>query len=254
MLENLLFTCGLNRTVQKVFLYLLEKGASIASVISVKIGLKRPTVYAALSDLVRMGLVTKHDRHDVTYFALVDLDIIPKIFENRAKSNFDDVKSAAKIVESHLQKYLKPSISDFGVFKNVTLESIEAVYAELEKTLLSGNFSAIFNPQVTLVGPFRDLCLNFLKKTAVTKPCIREIIVGGPMADLYEKRIKNKNHLIKRISKDKKIISDIILANESVHFMSYVAKEEVAIKITDKSHYQSMMGVFDLIWDGLGNL
>lgn len=249
MLENLLATCGLNNTEQKIFSYLLEKGTSLAGVISKRLNIKRPTVYAALDSLLRIGLLTKQKRKEVTYFATVPVQIIPEIFEQQAKNKFEEIKGATKLLETKLQPFQNQNFSDNPIFENITIESIEAVYAQMEDALLGGNFCAIFNPQKAVFAELKNVIARSLKETAKTKAHIRELAVAGPECEWYKSHIQNPNHILKEIPADSGYISDMILLKGSVFLLDYSPKNEVAIKITHQNHYKSMMSLFEMLWE-----
>lgn len=246
MLQNLLATCGFNPTEQKILLHLVEHRQSIASLIAKKVGLKRTTVYAALESLVNYGVVGKSKRGPVTYFSIASSTAFTKILEEHARQKFEELKAATKLLERELTA--KPAKLDLGAFQISSFESVEAVYVQLEDALLGGDFCSLFNPQVAVFGPFRNLVYKFLQQTAKTKPHLREILVAGPEADWYISKVKNPNHQIRLMSEEKQIVSDIILNKGSVILNHYDPKQESSIKITEKSLYTTMMTVFDELW------
>ncbi len=248
MLKNLLVTCGLNETEQAVFVHLVERGSSTASAIATQLRLKRPTVYATLDSLLRIGILSKQKKEKVTYFFPVSIGMIPKIFEERARSSFEEVSQATKLMEPHLQQLKRANQDETSRFENVTFESVEAVYAQLESTLLGGDFCSFFNPQMVTNDKF---ITKYLNHTAKTKPHIREIAVAGPRTDWYKSLIKNPNHLVKEIPAESQLYSDMILIKGSVIMIDYDPKNEVAIKIKHQNHYLSMMKIFDLLWERL---
>lgn len=246
MIENLLRTCGLNETELQVFVNLLERGRSIASVIAKNLNLKRPTVYAALEQLVQRDLVLKDKQGKVTYFFPVSPKVIPKILKNRAKYQFETIDRASNLLEKQLEKYQN---REDWFSQNVTFESLEAIYDQLENSLLGGNFWAVLNPAFATIGPAEPIVLNFLKKTAETKPEIREILVAGERADFYRSHIKNPNHQVKLVPENSDLVSDFILLDGSVIMLDYDKKNRLGIKITHQNHYNSMRAIFQLLWD-----
>ncbi|MEK9159935.1 MAG: helix-turn-helix domain-containing protein [Patescibacteria group bacterium] len=249
MLENLLQTCGLNATEQAVFLHLFERGESIASVLAKQLHLKRTTVYAALDTLVHLGIVARKKRGSVTYFSCLAPDMTAKILEAHAREQFEDVQSATQLLQTHL-KQLLPKTQDFGAFEISTFESMEAVYLQLEETLLSGDFTSFFNPQLAIkTERYKNLVKNFLKSTSNTKVQIREILVAGPMTDWYKSHVNNPNHQIKEMESSALFFSDVILVNDYVIFNSYDPKNEVGIKIREKHLHQSLLTLFNWMWD-----
>lgn len=252
MLENTLRNCGLNATEQKVFMYLVERGGSIASIIAKQIKLKRPTVYATLESLVKIGLVAKQKRDKVNYFVPAPLQSIPRIFEEKAEREYEEMKMAGKILRKQLDVMSKNNgFLASNIFENVTYHSIDSVYTELEDALLGGDFCAVFNPQVSFIGRFKSIVSGFLKETAKTKPHIREIAVSGPEAEWYKSNIKNPNHICKEISPQHNVLSDFILSNGHIFLLDYRANNEAAIRITHPQHYQTFMAIFEMLWNNV---
>lgn len=247
MLQNLLATCGFNTTEQKVLIYLIKNKQSIASLIAKKVGLKRTTVYAALDGLVHNGVIGKSIKSKVTYFMMSSPKVFTKILLEQARMKFEETATATKLLEEELR--VEKIEMEYGVFQVSSFESVEAVYAQLEDAILGGDFCAIFNPQIAISGSFKSLVSEFLKKTAKTKPYIREILVAGPEADWYLTQVKNPNHQVRLIEKDKKIVSDVILNKGAVILNHYDHKQESSIKITEKNFYTTMMTVFDELWE-----
>lgn len=249
MIKNLLQTCGLNTTEQQVFLHLFERGESIASVLAKQLQLKRTTVYAALDALVHFGIVTRKKRGAASYFSCLPPEMVAKMLEARARQQFEDVHNATHLLQAQL-KGLLPKKQDFGAFEVSTFESMEAVYLQLEETLVSGDFTSFFNPQLAIKSErYKTLVKNFLISTSKTKATIREIMVSGPMTDWYKSFVDNPNHKIKEIDKDARFFSDIILINDYAIFNSYDPKNEVGIKIREKHLHQSLLTLFNWMWD-----
>jgi ketopantoate reductase len=64
----------------------------------------------------------------------------------------------------------------------------------------------------------------------------------------------NKNHQLKEISAQNKIITDMILVNNSVILSHYDPAHEVGIRITHPDFYRTMMTVFNVLWEKLVHL
>ena len=251
MSEELLHTCGLNRNEQKVLLALVRGGDVPAATLAKRTGLKRTNVYAILDNLLSIGLVAKRPKNGVTWFAAVDPERMTTIFETRARQEYQAVCNAAKVLQPTLSAMATAAPRHFAGFKLNSLESHEGVVALLEELLVGGNFSAIFNPQITIIPEVKDVIVSCLSQSAQSKPPIREIVVAGPMTDWYLKRISNPNHQVKEIPSDKNIFSDMILSDGIVTLLHYEANREVAFRITHDDYYMSMMCVFEMLWDSL---
>lgn len=249
-MEYLLKTCGLNATEQQVFECLLKRGKSLASVIAKSAHLKRPTVYAALSNLQQYGLVLSQKTKGGTYFSLIDLHQIPQVLDDAAEQKYNEVRRAAQLLGHQLNRIKSDHPIELGGFDVTQIETIEGVYAQLEEALMGGEFSSVFNPQLALSSDrARKIVKRFLDNTAKTKPHIREFVVPGPLADWYKSQVKNPNEQIKELPLDSPFNSDMIFVNQSVFIMHYQPDQPVAIRMRHPEFYQSMMTLFDLLWE-----
>lgn len=252
MLSNLLSNCGLNHTEQTVFLHLLQNGPSIASVIAKRTKLKRPTVYAVINNLIQYGLVILEERNRTSFFSSVSPSLIPQIIENRARYAFDEVKIATQLLSKELEELGQTETAAIAGYKIIALDSLSAVYAQLEDALTGGDFDSIFNPQKAFISEkSRQIVLKYLEKTSITQPHIREIAVAGKWTDWYKKHINNPNEVLKEIAGDIKLSSDMIFMKDSIVLTHYEPNNENSIKIIHKEFYQSMRSIFELLWEKL---
>jgi DNA-binding MarR family transcriptional regulator len=252
MLDTSLKACGLNNSEQKVLLALLKQSPCLASSISKRTGLKRPTVYAVLDSLVEMGLVVKKRHRNATQYTPIPLDTIPQLLENRARRAFNQVQQAVEQIKPALEQFQQQEKVELAGFEISSVESLDAMYLQLEGALLSGDFDAIFNPQMSFALPNMDeVIMKFLKETAQTKSHIREIAVEGPLTEWYQSHIKNPNHQLKIIDSSEHIYSDMIFVNDKVVLIQYDPEHEVGIEIRQKEYYESMKTVFEMLWKRL---
>jgi len=69
--------------------YLLENGASIASMIAKRLGIKRVTVYAALDTLNKKQLISSFQKNNVTYFESVSPEEIVNICHKKITEDME---------------------------------------------------------------------------------------------------------------------------------------------------------------------
>jgi HTH-type transcriptional regulator, sugar sensing transcriptional regulator len=81
-LENL----GMHEKKAEVYLACLELGQATAYLIAKKVGLKRPTVYDIVSQLMREGLLHKSMRGNVKYFSPADPEKILQLLKTKEKN------------------------------------------------------------------------------------------------------------------------------------------------------------------------
>lgn len=250
-IDKILEECGFSEREQKVLGYLAQYNSGSASLIAKRTGLKRPTVYAILDTLIEQGFVNKKQQGKVTTFTVIAKEEIPILIRNRARNQYRSVENATELLEEELRALPNLPVNLVGGFQIETLENAEVVYLQLNKALVEGHFSAIFNPQIACVGPGKPIIAQFLAQTGETKPPIREIIVRGPMAEWYKKQVRNPNHQIKELAPERKILSDMIFADGAVILSHYGQLGEESIKITHHHFYLTMLSVFEELWRSL---
>ena len=248
MIQSLLKNCGLHDTQQIILLHLLQHGESIASLISKQLDIKRTTVYATLETLIRLGLVVKQQRGNVTYFKSTNKENIPSILKEYALQEYERVRRSAEMLEKEFDQFEVQCIHLSGYSIDV-LDTGIGVNMALDKVLRAGDFNAIFNPQVSLKEQrLREIVVDFLEHTSISQPYIREIAIDGPITDWYAKQIYNPNHQLRILPSDKKIISDMIFSYGSVYILHYEKSQEIGIKVTQSDFYQSMTEIFEILW------
>ncbi len=252
MLAELLNTCGLNETEQTLFASLAQYGPSTAALLAKRTGLKRPTTYAALANMVERGLVVEQSKHAGKIFALVERSLIPSILRSRAETQLREVIDAAgrlPLFLKDLDSRARLSAPDFEVS---VLENIEAIYAQLGQIFELPSFAAIFNPQIALVGKGKEMTKRFLDGSKSRRPKIRELIVPGPMADWYTANIRNTAHVVRELPASSRIASDIVIADGCVVILHYQARRELGLKIRHTGFFQTMLELFDSMFAAAG--
>ena len=238
----------LSETEQRVLECLISRSRSTAGRLAQLTTLKRPTVYAALESLRLMGLVGRSTARGVTEFRPIDIALIPKVLIEKAEKRIESVRHEAQQLGDRLSAIAEAAPQAIAGYEILALESREAVQLNLEQALLKGNYSAIFNPQIVLVGEVKKLVAKFLKESTRLSPPIREICVDGPEVKWYLANIKNKNHQVRLIPAATKIRSDMIFIDGTVILSHYAQGGELAIRVTQRDYYDSMMALFELTW------
>ena len=85
MLKTLLQKIGLSEKDSEVYLACLELGTQPASVIARKAGLKRPTTYLILEELLKKGLVSEYTGSNVKFFTAVSPDYLLNYIEKQRR-------------------------------------------------------------------------------------------------------------------------------------------------------------------------
>jgi sugar-specific transcriptional regulator TrmB len=251
MISELLSQCGLNSTEQKVFMCLLEEGELVASVVAKKTKLKRPTVYAALESLMQRGIIKNNKFAKVMFFSAHTPEMVGKVLKARAEKDYAKQQGVADQLAAQLPSYYKDTTKE-GDFTINTLTNLDAIFIQIEETLLSGALDVCFDPQEVLRDANKKAIAKFyLGATGKKKTQIREILVDGPEADWYESKINNPNHKIKRIAKSKKLHSAMVISKNAVLLVNQDQDNPVGIKIRHEKFTHSMRTLHSALWDNL---
>ena len=251
MLEQYITQCGFSSGEVKILSYLLEYGSGAASLIAKRVGLKRPTVYALLESLIEQGYATRNKTHGTARFSAIPHRNFPEIVRSRAEARFETLREATKSLERLFQELPHKGKKDIAGFEIETIETEEGVYSQLYSSLVAGDFCGIFDPQVVITKKSKKIITEFLQKTSVSRPAIREIAVKGQICTWYKNRIANPRHQVKEMPLGGKLPCDLIFSDRSVIVIYYEPGKETAIAIHHPDFYQTMLIVFEILWGTL---
>ena len=250
MLLRILENFDFSPNEQKILACLITGSSLSASVIAKRSGLKRPTCYLALEQLIESGFVTRKKRGGVAQFSMISQELLYTLLESRAQRRMENVIDGCQELRSFLANQQK-SVAISG-FEIETLRSYDAVYEQLFNVLTSGDYDAIFNPDIVChTAASKKIMRSLLLTTSKSKPHIREIIVQGKEADWYKKNINNPNHVTKEISTSSKIMSDMILTDDFIIVSHYIPPDDLAIKIRHQAFLQTQKTLFEMVWQSL---
>lgn len=239
---------GFKHNEQAILACLLDGSVLSASQLAKSTKIKRPTVYPTLENLINLGLIVRQAKARHTSFAIVNKEIFFKLIENRVKEQAIKTSDACNELKGLLKQ--QANSIDLSGFVIETLKSLDAIYEQLSSVLVAGNYDAIFNPQLVCNDKYsKKIIQNFLAETSRTKPKIREIVVSGKEAVWYKSNINNKNHLVKTIGTNFKILSDVIITDDSVIISHYNSPDDVAIRIKHAGYVQTNKAIFNMLWN-----
>lgn len=250
-IEEILTGCGFGTTEAKLLGTLSSEEGMTPARLSKITGLKRPTIYASLDGLAAAGIVIKSKLRQGTQYSMVPAKELTRILRSRAKNSFEKTSQALTQLDGIFSTIKKAGLRNIGTFEIRSLETKALIVQQLIEAIESGDFVAIFNPQLIPENILKLSTFPFLKKTSVTQPAIREIAVDGRHARMYKGRIQNKNHLIKLLPKSTEIFSDIIMYKGNVVITHHDKGNELGLKIREERFYSSMRTVFELLWEKL---
>lgn len=211
--------------------------------------IKRPTVYAALENLSRIGFVFPRSTKIGTRFSAQPAHIIERLISEEADRKAEEEKRFGSALGARLLELQKRSPQKIAGYEVSALDAPNVVPMLLEQALMNGNFCAIFNPQLVMKGEIKKLVQRCLNEAVKRKPPIRELCVPGPEFNWYQKEIKNPNHQIKVLPQTAhNLVTDMILFDGAVILLTYGESGEMAIRIKQSQFYGSMLLLFETLW------
>lgn len=248
MLKKLIEQSGFNHTEAEILSLLIEEGPRKASQISVRLDIKRPTVYAILAELLDQGMVTKAHGNGVAVFSAIEPSSFVDIIKNRAEVEHEKLKESAGQLKKLLSALPQRSKGTFAGLEIETIETMQGAYAQLYTWLMRGSFRAAFNPQLVINSQSRPHIKDFLDKTAKSRPALKEIIVRGPACDWYKANIRNPNHELREVREQNLFPSDLFITTDTVAILDYQPHTAAAISIRHPHFSRSLKDLFDIAW------
>ena len=238
----------LNMTEKEILCYvaLLESGSSSIQDISRFTGVNRVTIYAAISELKKKGLVVETRKGRRKLFVAESPGELKNILEEKK----NEVRAEEKLLENFILPTLKaidarqenkPEIKFF--------EGLEGIYKVYDDYILN-------SPDVIGCGSY-DSVLKVstweVEKKYIEKMRKRKIFFRGILEDT---KINHKfNEISKGVMHNKflpegeKVSSDILVLGSMVALISYEKKS--ATLIEDESIAQAIKMYLEFMWEGL---
>ena len=86
MLKEVFEQLGLSDNAHRVYVQLLENGASSARTLSQNLGIPRPSVYDTLGILIRNGLIIERNEENKKFFQIDDVEHLSRLLEERTQA------------------------------------------------------------------------------------------------------------------------------------------------------------------------
>lgn len=238
--QTLLEDMGLSSKVARVYIGLLQLGQATVAQISRRVGLKRPTIYLLLDDLIRLGYVaTVPQTRKRTYIALPP---------ERIRETFEKKREALNALLPQLSalyntKTAKPAVQLF--------EGIDAINRLYEEIVTAGEkeFLSFFSPETisTKADESFRLFLKLLKEKPQVKS--RELISTRDRQHHYLKAAqKLPNRIYRFVTSKTPFLTDNIIWTDKIAVFSY--EKDFVVVIQSKDVASTFRSLFELAWAG----
>jgi len=104
MVKEILRKIGLAEEEINIYILLLRKGSSKATLLSKELGIARTTTYRFLESLHKKGLVGENIQNNIKHFYAVDPERLPEIIEEKAEELREKVSELLSIKNKDFEK------------------------------------------------------------------------------------------------------------------------------------------------------
>ncbi|MEZ4103095.1 MAG: helix-turn-helix domain-containing protein [Candidatus Paceibacterota bacterium] len=229
---------GLGERSAKVYLATVGLGTTSVQEISLKTGLKRPTVYLQIDDLIKHGLIEKIKIDKKNYYRGID----PKIVESKIKNNLSNLESLIPEMLSVYQNTVgKPAVQTLQ-----GLEGVRQIYDEVAEASSLRVWSNVGKIQLDFYKEFMKLAEK-VKENGIG---VKEIIADTKENRKYTKlisKIAGPTYQV-RTATSEGIENDTIIYGNCIAIFRLHELNMFVVKIEDKTIADSMRAIFDMAW------
>ena len=245
-MRNPLRDIGLNEKQEEVYRTLVKSGEMTITELARKLGIKRPTLYLAIDDLIMLGLISDKKQNRKRVLSAIHPRRLVQIA--RLKTSAIENLVPELIAEYELPEH-KPKIDVYQGEKGV-----KNLYEELNEGL-SNKQEALFITDFSAVKEKVPSALISFKKIirAIRNPKIRELAVKNEGGILWEKELRpfrGKNHKIRFLPIDKEFGStDICILGNTVFMFSMEKNDVFVVRIQSEQISKTYRSLFEIAWE-----
>ena len=233
ILQSILRDFGLNEKEAAVYLALLELNQALPSMISRKAGLKRPTVYVILEQLLEKGLAGRVKKKGNWYFTPLD----PGTFYEYESRKLQTLKDHLPELKKLKAKYaIVPQMS--------VLEGREGIIQVMEDTLTtSGEILCWSNADLAVNTLLKDYHPSYLSKKIKRKIKTKCLFLDDEVGRGFKKRSKAELREVYLIPKGTFFFeNEINIYDDKVSIISH--KDNIGVIIQNQAIADTQRAIF----------
>ena len=236
-MQQTLKLLGLSDKAAEVYGATLTLGTSAVKEIAAKAGLKRPTVYVYLDELIKDGFVQKITIGKKEYYQATS----PKLIELRLEEHLSSLKKEMPHLEMlHSQGRGRPGVT---VFEGE--EGLRQIYEEVQHTKELIFWSDLSSVERMFPEAVHKISEAILSKSILT----REIIADTPETRASTKRFAaTAGELYTRRLATGPIFNDSAIYDNVVAFFRIQHSNLFVVRIEDPTIAETMRTLFEMAW------
>jgi sugar-specific transcriptional regulator TrmB len=252
MSNGLLKKFGLTENESNIYLFLLEFGETIASMIGKRLGIKRVSVYPALESLTKKGLIHSYTKNKVNYFEAVNPEELVNICKGRVEVEISRQKQAEAILPALKkieEKRAKPVLELKGKIKYY--QGLEAVKNLINETLEEGEKEQLcFGLNKYHTDNLWDEWEGYTKKRASTGMSVRSIQPDTKPAREYKSRDKSELRQTLLVPRKKyPAHCELNIIGDMIALFTAHGDQPTGTKIYNKDMAEVLRSLFELAWE-----
>lgn len=229
---------GINPTAAELYVAALSLGQSSVQDLAKKIGIKRPSAYFHVEELLKTGLLEKIPIGKREYYQAAH----PKIIEERLRKQLKSAQQAVADFESHQAKTPgRPQVK---------LLTGETGLTEIYDEILTANSIRFWSDLATLEHTFAHVFVQLNTSIMEQQITTREIIHDSPQSRRAAKRARAtaSQYYQVRVANQGTIHNDTIIYNDVLVFIRLQAYNLYAVRVEEPTIVESMKTLFDMAW------
>lgn len=248
-LQHALQALNFTEKEAKTYLALLELHEALPSVISKKVGLKRPTTYMALEKLLERGLVTCIKKQKVLYYQAIK----PEIFLEKEQKRIEESKANLSTLTEALPK-LYATHEDYTKTPQMSVyHGREGVIQVMEDSLTTkGEILCWSNVEIAKNTFLTNYHPTYLKKKISKKIHSKCLFDKGAYAQELKRKSKQQLREVRFIpDSEYKFENEINIYDDKVSIIS--PRDEIGVIIQNKAIADSQRALFYMAFEKAGN-
>jgi sugar-specific transcriptional regulator TrmB len=234
-----LASLGIGEKSAKVYLAGLALGTTSVQDLARKSGLKRPTVYLHLDELVKQGLFEHVSINNKKYYRAVE----PRVLEDRLKQNLASLqREMPSLLALRADTMGKPQVQNFE-----GKEGMQQMYEEMKKAHSLRIWS---NMGAEAVGPFHDTYMELAESIKKNGVNVREIIADNKEAKRYARLVAKVAgpSYTRRTATVEGLENDTVIYDNVVAIFRLHGLNMFVVRIEDPTIAESMRAMFEMAW------
>jgi len=236
---------GINEKQEDIYRTLIKNGEMTITDLARKLGIKRPTLYLAIDELIMYGLISDKKQNRKRVLSAIH----PRRLLQIARLKTSAVENLVpELIAEYELPANKPKIDVYQGEKGV-----KNLYEELNESLSNKNEALFISDFSAIKEKIPSALLSFKKMIRVIhNPKIRELIVKNEGGLLWEKELRplrGKSYKIQFLPANKEFGStDICILDNTVFMFSMEKADVFVVRIQSEQIAKTYKALFEIAW------